>query len=54
MKLQDGKNYLVTFNDGQDCVEAGYIEEYQIFSFIAGSIALSEAEKIEPIEDKNK
>lgn len=48
-KLQGGASYLVTFNNGQDCVEAMYIEEYQVFSHIAGSISLAEAEKIEEI-----
>lgn len=47
--LQDGDTYLVTFNNGQDCVEATYIAEYQVFSHIAGSVSLDEAEKIEEI-----
>ncbi len=49
--LKDGATYLVTFNNGQDCVEAGYIAEYKLFSFIAGSISLADAEKIELVKD---
>ncbi len=48
--LKNGAAYLVTYNHGQDCVEAQYIAEYQIFSHIAGSISLAEAEKIELIK----
>lgn len=50
-QLQDGKDYLVTFNNGCDCVEATWIAEYQVFSFLAGSISLAEAEKIENIDE---
>lgn len=49
--LKDGATYLVTFNNGQDCVEAGYIAEYKLFSFNAGSISLADAEKIELVKD---
>lgn len=49
-KLKDGARYLVTFNQGQDCVEANYIAEYKLFSHIAGSISLADAEKIEPVK----
>ena len=48
-ELIDGASYLVTFNNGQDCVKAMYIDEYQVFSHIAGSISMAEAEKIEEI-----
>ena len=47
--LVDGKDYKVTFNKGRDCVVAGYIAEYNVFSHIAGSISLSSAEKIDEI-----
>lgn len=47
--LTDGEYYLVTFNQGQDCVEAQYIAEYALFNFFAGSIAVIDAERIEPI-----
>lgn len=50
MKLVDGNSYLVTFNNGQDCVEATYIEQYKVFSHLAGSVSLSEAENIEEID----
>lgn len=48
--LKDGARYLVTFNEGQDCVEATYIAEYKLFSHIAGSISLADAEKVEPVK----
>ncbi len=49
-KLKDGARYLVTFNQGQDCVEASYIAEYKLFSHISGSISLADAEKIESVK----
>lgn len=49
MKLVDGDAYLVTFNNGQDCVKATYIEQYKVFSHLTGSISLSEAENIEEV-----
>lgn len=50
--LKDGARYLVTFNEGQDCVEATYIAKYKLFSHIAGSIGLADAEKVEPVKPK--
>lgn len=49
MKLVDGGAYLVTFNNGQDCVEATYIEKYKLFSHLSGSVSVSEAENIKEI-----
>lgn len=49
MNFVDGDSYLVTFNNGQDCVEATYIEKYKVFSHLAGSISVSEAEKVESV-----
>lgn len=49
-ELKDGTDYLVTFNNGTDQVIASWIEEYQVFSYIAGSVSYDDAEKIEKIE----
>lgn len=51
--LKDGQRYLVTFNGGVDCVEATYIEEHKVFSFLSGSVSLNEAEKIEAVLSNN-
>ena len=47
MKFVDGDSYLVTFNNGRDCVEATYVEKYRVFSHLSGSVSVSEAEKVE-------
>lgn len=49
MKFIDGDRYLVTYNNGLDCVEATYIAEHNIFSFLMGSLGLNEVEKVETI-----
>lgn len=46
---EDGKRYLVTFNNGRDQVEATYIAEFNIFNFFCGSISIEEAEKVDEV-----
>lgn len=45
--LIDGDEYVVTFNDGKDCVSAMWIAEYGLFSFLMGSLHYDEVTKIE-------
>lgn len=45
--LIDGKEYIVTFNNGRDCVSAMWLEEYQIFNFLVGSLSYTDVSKIE-------
>lgn len=50
INLIDGNEYQITFNNGQDTVQAIYIDEYKLFSHCMGSVSLDDAEKIERIK----